>query len=85
MPNPNDKNEGSIAGAFYVDSTCIDCDMCRENAPEFFRRNDETGYTIVYRQPLTPSEIARANEAREHCPTESIGSDGLPWKLAEST
>lgn len=68
-----------------MDSTCIDCDMCRENAPEFFRRNDGTGYTIVYHQPLSPAEIAQANEARELCPTESIGSDGLPSELAEST
>jgi ferredoxin len=63
-------------GRFYVDNTCIDCDLCRNTAPEFFQRDDESGFSYVARQPVTPEEIALAEEALEGCPCESIGNDG---------
>lgn len=66
----------NIVGRYYVDSSCIDCDLCRTTAPAFFTRDDEIGFSIVYRQPVTPEELALAEEAREGCPTESIGNDG---------
>jgi len=78
MANRNDRLRGNAAGAFYVDSSCIDCDFCRGNAPQFFRRDDETGYSIVYKQPITPEEIREAQTTLEGCPTESIGNDGMP-------
>jgi ferredoxin len=78
MPNKNDRLPENAAGQYYVDSSCIDCDLCRGNAPQFFRRNDETGYSIVYRQPVTLEEICAAQEALEDCPTTSIGNDGIP-------
>lgn len=68
----------NIPGRFYVDSTCCDCDLCREIAPEFFQRNDDIGMSVVLRQPESPFEVARAKAASEDCPTESIGDDGLP-------
>lgn len=76
MANRNERLPENAPGAFYVDSTCIDCDLCRGNAPQFFRRDDEGGYSIVYKQPVTPEEIKEAQEALEACPTESIGNDG---------
>ena len=76
MANPNEKNAGNAPGPFYVDASCIDCDLCRETAPATFRRNDDIGYSIAYRQPTTPQEIALAMEAMLECPTESIGNDG---------
>ena len=76
MANRHDKNAGNAAGAFYVDSSCIDCDLCRENAPSIFRRNEEIGFSIVFQQPVTPEEIAEATAAMDGCPTESIGNDG---------
>jgi ferredoxin len=76
MANKNEKNQGNAPGAFYVDSSCIDCDMCRGTAPSTFRRNDEIGFSIVSRQPETPEDFARASEAMNGCPTESIGNDG---------
>lgn len=66
----------NVAGPFYVDETCIDCDLCRSTAPAFFARYDETGFSYVYRQPVSPEEIAVVEEARRQCPTESIGNDG---------
>lgn len=76
MANKHDKNEGNAPGPFYVDSSCIDCDLCRENAPATFQRNEEIGFSIAYRQPQTPEELEQAKAAMEGCPTESIGNDG---------
>jgi ferredoxin len=59
-----------------VDSTCIDCDLCRSTAPDFFSRSAELGSSIVHRQPVTPDEIARAEDGLQACPTDSIGNDG---------
>jgi ferredoxin len=76
MANPSNRTPRNVAGRYYVDDTCIDCDMCRCDAPAVFRRDDETGFSVVYRQPTTPEEIAAAEEALAACPTESIGNDG---------
>ena len=45
----------NVAGRFYVDATCIDCDLCRETAPRNFVRQEEDGYSYVHFQPITPS------------------------------
>src|SRR5881409_3066289 len=42
------RNE-NVAGEFYVDNTCIDCDLCRQIAPESFSRAGEM--SAVHRQP----------------------------------
>ena len=63
-------------GKFYVDDQCIDCDACRSEAPDHFTRNDEHGYSFVFKQPTTPDEVARAQAALEACPVEAIGKDG---------
>jgi ferredoxin len=67
----------NVEGAFYVDSSCVDCDMCRTTAPNFFKRDEEIGSSIVYRQPKSAEEVALAELAIEECPTQSIGNDGL--------
>lgn len=76
MADKNLKNPENVLGKYYVDNTCIDCDLCRNIAPKFFTRQDEGGYSYVYCQPKTPEEIAQAEEARTSCPTETIGNDG---------
>lgn len=76
MANRNDKPSDNVPGPYYVDSTCIDCDLCRQVAPQFLRRQEEIGYTYVYHQPATPEEFALADEALHQCPTDSIGNDG---------
>jgi len=76
MANPQDKVPENVPGPYYNDNTCIDCGLCPEIAPQIFRRQDDNGYSYVWRQPATPEEIALAEEARESCPTESIGNDG---------
>ena len=77
MANRNERLLENVAGAYYVDSSCIDCDMCRSTAPDFFRREDEIGFSVVCRQPVTSAEFKQAEDARLGCPTESIGNDGV--------
>jgi ferredoxin len=62
-----------------VDATCIDCGLCPATAPGIFARHDEGGYSYVHHQPVTAEELAAAEEAREGCPTETIGNDGAEW------
>ncbi|MAE04652.1 MAG: ferredoxin [Porticoccaceae bacterium] len=76
MADLEDKNPESIAGKFYVDSQCIDCDLCRETAPDNYARSDEEGYSYVYKQPENEEEVALCMEALEGCPVEAIGDDG---------
>lgn len=76
MADKDDKVPGQVDGSFYVDTQCIDCDLCRETAPDNFRRNDEEGYSYVYKQPETDEERELSEEARDNCPVEAIGDNG---------
>lgn len=76
MANLADRHATNIAGRFYVDSSCIDCDQCRTEGPEFFARDEDTGFSRVYRQPATEDEIEKVREIADACPTGSIGDDG---------
>lgn len=66
----------NATGLWYVDSACIACELCYSLAPELFALHEETGFSIVIRQPVTAAEKALAEEAREACPVEAIGNDG---------
>ena len=66
----------NTAGKYFVDNQCIDCDLCRETAPDNFKRNDDGGYSFVFKQPENPDEEARCKEAKEGCPVEAIGDNG---------
>jgi ferredoxin len=78
MPDKNDRVQENIAGEYYVDSTCIDCDVCRDTAPANFMRSDKNNYSFVYKQPETEEEKALCEEAVLCCPVEAIGNDGEP-------
>ena len=68
-----DKLLDNAPGEFFVDSQCIDCDVCRDMSPANFRRNDDNGYSYVYKQPETPEELELCKEAFDACPVEAIG------------
>jgi len=76
MADREDKNTENAPGKFYVDSQCIDCDLCRETAPNNFNRAEDQGYSYVYKQPANDEETAQCLEAMEGCPVEAIGDDG---------
>ncbi len=76
MANKAEKWDINVAGKFYVDQQCIDCDLCRETAPSFFSRNDDGGYSYVKAQPASEEDVAQCMEALQGCPVEAIGDDG---------
>ena len=75
MADKGEKWPLNTMGKFYVDEQCIDCDLCRETAPEFFTRSDDGGYSYVHAQPSGPEDIELCIEALDGCPVEAIGSD----------
>lgn len=76
MADPKDKLPENVSGRYYVDSQCIDCDVCRVTAPANFQRDEEKGYSYVHCQPANAAEEAQCQEAMDSCPVEAIGSDG---------
>ena len=76
MADKGNKHPESVPGVFYVDTQCIDCDLCRQSAPGNFQRQEDRGYSYVFKQPATPEETAQCVEAMEGCPVEAIGQDG---------
>lgn len=92
MAHPARRLPENIAGDFFVDATCIDCDACRQIAPATFR--DHGDQSSVYRQPVTEDETRRALQALVACPTGSIGTtrkhntrigvDAFPEQIAEN-
>lgn len=76
MADNTDKVEGSVPGKYYVDSNCIDCDVCRTTAPNNFTANEDEGFSYVFKQPENDDEDAQCQEAIESCPVEAIGDDG---------
>jgi glyoxylase-like metal-dependent hydrolase (beta-lactamase superfamily II)/ferredoxin len=68
------KRAENVSGDFFVDSTCIDCDLCRQIAPETFARAGEQ--SVVYQQPETYQTEFAALKALISCPTSSIGALG---------
>ena len=64
----------NMPGDFFVDSTCIDCDACRQIAPSVFGEAAESSY--VKSQPVSGDERRHALRALLSCPTGSIGCLG---------
>jgi ferredoxin len=74
MAKPALKLPQNVEGDLYVDSTCIDCDTCRQLAPEVFARTDAAEAAFVHHPPRAGTERERALMALVACPTASIGS-----------
>jgi glyoxylase-like metal-dependent hydrolase (beta-lactamase superfamily II)/ferredoxin len=62
----------NVEGPFFVDSTCIDCDTCRQLAPATF--GDTGEFSFVEAQPRDAAETRAALHALIACPTGSIGT-----------
>lgn len=76
MADKGSKQPENASGVWYVDVNCIDCDVCRETAPNNFTQQTSKGYSYVFKQPTTPQEIELCEEAKDSCPVEAIGNDG---------
>ncbi len=74
----------NVSGDFFVDSSCIDCDQCRQIAPEVFGQAGDQA--AVYAQPFDEKTRFAALRALVTCPTASIGTmNRYPVKLAVET
>jgi glyoxylase-like metal-dependent hydrolase (beta-lactamase superfamily II)/ferredoxin len=62
----------NVAGDFFVDDTCIDCDLCRQIEPSVFK--EHSGHSVVYHQPQSKTRTHKAAMALVTCPTGSIGT-----------
>src|SRR5438552_17754002 len=72
MSDATKRLQTNIAGNFFVDATCINCDTCRQLAPKSFVESGE--YSSVYRQPESEAERYQAYQALMACPGGSIGA-----------
>jgi glyoxylase-like metal-dependent hydrolase (beta-lactamase superfamily II)/ferredoxin len=72
MADPKRAVPENVAGDFFVDNTCINCDTCRQLAPHTFLDAGET--SCVQAQPVTADQQREALRALLACPTASIGT-----------
>ncbi len=72
MANPSKRLETNVEGNFFVDSTCIDCDTCRQLAPTTFVEKGD--YSTVFHQPESAEQEFSAYQALIACPVGSIGT-----------
>jgi glyoxylase-like metal-dependent hydrolase (beta-lactamase superfamily II)/ferredoxin len=72
MANANQAYAENVPGSFFVDDTCIDCDLCRQIAPTVFK--EDWDHSFVFHQPESPAETHKAAMALVTCPTASIGT-----------
>jgi ferredoxin len=76
MADNTEKVADNVDGPWYVDTNCIDCDLCRQTAPDNFERNEDDGYSYIHKQPESEDEVQACQDAMEECPVEAIGDDG---------
>lgn len=74
MADPRKQVPENVPGDFFVDRTCIDCDACRQIAPQVFGQGADTSF--VHAQPVTALDRRKAWHALLSCPTGSIGCLG---------
>jgi glyoxylase-like metal-dependent hydrolase (beta-lactamase superfamily II)/ferredoxin len=74
MANAQKRLPLNVGGDFFVDSTCINCDTCRQLAPHTFGEADN--FSFVRHQPDDEPENRAATRALLSCPTGSIGTNG---------
>lgn len=71
MADIHDKFESNVPGRYFVDRTCVHCELCHEIAPEHFTQTRHEGF--VCRQPVTGDEEHICKQALENCPVNAIG------------
>ena len=76
MADKTSKQPENAPGKWYVDTTCVPCGVCVDEAPTLLKYNADQTYVFFQRQPASPAEEAAAQKAAEVCPTGSIGNDG---------
>lgn len=88
MARLDQRHPDNVAGEWFCDTRCIDCDVSRQYAPGLIEA-DASGLSKVVRQPSSPEEEAALWRAAQACPTQSIGTVSrrrpparvFPWQL----
>ena len=73
MADRNKRLVSNVEGNFFVDATCINCDTCRQLAPNSFE--EIGGYSAVVHQPVGHEPVHQAYQALLACPVGSIGTE----------
>ena len=76
MADKTIKYPDNVPGKYYVDETCIFCNLCESLAPSNFRAQDDGTHDVCYKQPENDEEEAQCQEAMAGCPVNAIGDDG---------
>src|SRR3954451_12268717 len=74
MANLKKRVPEDAPGDFFVDTTCIDCDTCRQLAPAVF--GEAPGHAFVRRQPATPEVRPAAPRPEARSATEGPPTGG---------
>ncbi|MFO8238945.1 MAG: ferredoxin [Prochlorococcaceae cyanobacterium] len=72
MARPSLRLDANAPGAFYVDSSCIDCGTCWQWDPGHFAPIGTTAH--IHRQPGGEEETRQALLALQACPVAAIGA-----------
>ena len=72
MADPKQRLDTNVQGNFFVDATCINCDTCRQLAPDNFDEVGECSAVVI--QPVGDEGLHRAYQALLACPVGSIGT-----------
>jgi len=73
MADEQKRLDSNVAGNFFVDATCINCDTCRQLAPASF---EEVGsFSAVTKQPTDHGPVQQAYQALLACPVGAIGAE----------
>ncbi|ETA69124.1 hypothetical protein MettiDRAFT_2618 [Methanolobus tindarius DSM 2278] len=76
MANIDEKVPENVEGPYYVDKSCISCQLCVDRAPGHFRMAEANANSYVFKQPETDMEKKNCDDALETCPVDAIGNDG---------
>ena len=73
MADPKQRLDTNVQGNFFVDATCINCDTCRQLAPDSFQEVGDCSAVTI--QPEGDEGLHRAYQALLACPVGSIGTE----------
>jgi ferredoxin len=86
--NRFEKGVGAVSGVgeYFVSEQCIDCDLCRQLAPDIFKRKMMGSFSRSYvdRQPASDLEVKRVAEALDACPVGAIQKNAVEAALADA-
>jgi len=76
MADKTKKFTDNAPGKYYIDDSCIFCNLCLEVAPNHYKESEQGDHDIVAVQPQSEQEIALCEDAKSQCPVDAIGNDG---------